>query len=134
MLDGKIRVGRCRFKNQSQVRMLAHSQRDVRGIHIHKLRCDEAELFRDDVFKAAQFVTKSRDGIRGAMEVFSTMHLPYGVMQRLIDGAAESKMKVFQWCVWEVIEKCGPDRKCDRVSAVEGLRGQGEKRLRVFED
>jgi hypothetical protein len=112
LLDGKIRVGRCRFKNQSQVRMLAHSQRDVRGIHINKLRCDEAELFRDDVFKAAQFVTKSRDGIRGAMEVFSTMHLPYGVMQRLIDGAAESKMRMFKWCVWEVIEKCGPDRDC----------------------
>jgi hypothetical protein len=112
LLDGRIRVGRCRFKNQSQVRMLAHSQRDVRGIHINKLRCDEAELFRDDVFKAAQFVTKSRDNIRGAMEVFSTMHLPYGVMQRLIDRAAESKMKIFKWCVWEVIEKCGPERKC----------------------
>jgi hypothetical protein len=112
LLDGKIRVGRCRFKNQSQVRMLAHSQRDVRGIHINKLRCDEAELFRDDVFKAAQFVTKSREGLRGAMEVFSTMHLPYGVMQRLIDGAAESKMKMFKWCVWEVIEKCRPDRDC----------------------
>lgn len=112
LLDGKIRVGRCRFTNQSQVRMLAHSQRDVRGIHINKLRCDEAELFREDVFKAAQFVTKSRDRLRGAMEVFSTMHLPYGVMQRLIDGAAESKMKMFKWCVWEVIEKCGPDRDC----------------------
>jgi hypothetical protein len=114
LLESKIRVGRCRFNNKSEVRILAHSQRDVRGIHIHKLRCDEAELFREDVFKAAQFVTKSRDKIRGAMEVFSTMHQPYGVMQRLIDGAAESRVRVFQWCVWEVIEKCGPDRSCSQ--------------------
>jgi hypothetical protein len=112
-LESKIRVGRCRFTNTSQVRVLAHSQRDVRGIHINKLRCDEAELFRDDVFKAVKFVTKSRKGIRGAMEVFSTMHQPYGVMQQLIDNAAVSKVRVFQWCVWEVIEKCGPERKCD---------------------
>jgi hypothetical protein len=113
-LEGKMRVGRCRFANGSNVGILAHSSRDVRGIHIHKLRCDEAELFRDDVFKAAQFVTKSREGIRGAMEVFSTMHQPYGVMQRLIDRSAESRIRVFRWCVWEVIEKCGPERTCSQ--------------------
>lgn len=113
LLEGKLRVGRCRFQNGSEVRLLSHSVRDVRGVHIHKLRCDEAELFREDVFKASQFITKSREGIRGAMEVFSTMHQPYGVMQRLIDGATESQRRVFRWCVWEAIERC-MDRECSQ--------------------
>jgi hypothetical protein len=126
MLEGKVRVGRCRFGNRSDVGVLAHSPRDVRGIHIHKLRCDEAELFKEDVFRAAQFVTKTRDGIRGAMEIFSTMHQPYGVMQRLIDGTYQSKIRLLRWCVWEVIERC-EGRTCSQCPLWSDCGGKAQQ-------
>jgi hypothetical protein len=137
-VKGKVQEEKCRFVNGSDVEVLSHSARDVRGRHIHKLRCDEVELFRPEVFATAQFITKSSGAIRGALEVFSTMHQPYGIMQRLIDAAGRlevcgglrayptkleslwrmgySPAKLFRWCLWEVIEKCGPERTCSQCS------------------
>ena len=96
LLDGKFAWGGADFRMGRRCGCCRIRSGMCAGCIFNKLRCDEAELFREDVFKAAQFVTKSREGIRGAMEVFSTMHQPYGVMQRLIDGAAESQLRVFR--------------------------------------
>ncbi len=113
-LDGKMLKGSCRFQNGTTVQVLAQSARAVRGRHVHKLRCDEIELFDEAIFNAAKFVTRSADGHLAAMEMFSTMHRPYGLMQKLIDDSANSGIPVFQWCMWEVIERCGKDRSCSR--------------------
>jgi len=113
-IDGKIKANACRFINGARVETLPQSAAAVRGRHIHKLRCDEIELFDRDIFDAAQFVTRSGDGLVGAIEIFSTMHRPYGLMQRLIDNAAVTETPTFCWCVWEVIEKCPPERSCSR--------------------
>ncbi len=113
-IAGKIRADVCRFANGATVEVLPQSAAAVRGRHIHKLRCDEIELFEPDIFNAAQFVTRSDNGLRGAIEIFSTMHRPYGLMQRLIDNAAAAETPTFCWCVWEVIERCTPDRSCSR--------------------
>ncbi|MCI0499660.1 MAG: hypothetical protein L0Y36_08275 [Planctomycetales bacterium] len=113
-LDGRMLGESCRFANGSTVQALAQSSRAVRGRHVHKLRCDEVELFDEEVFNAAKFVTHSTDGKHAAMEMFSTMHRPYGLMQKLIDASADSGIPVFKWCVWEVIERCRPERSCSR--------------------
>jgi hypothetical protein len=113
-IDGKMLRQSCRFTNGANVQVLAQSARAVRGRHIHKLRCDEIEMFDEDVFNAAKFVTQSTDGYVGAMEILSTMHKPYGMMQKLIDQSAQSGTPVFKWCMWEVIERCGADRSCSR--------------------
>ncbi|MBM4102601.1 MAG: hypothetical protein FJ263_00920 [Planctomycetes bacterium] len=127
---GKANEGKCRFVNGSDVEVLSHSARSVRGRHIHKLRCDEVELFRSEVYATgAQFITKSDSRIRGALEVFSTMHQPYGIMRKLIDATGHgenfggsmthptamnsSVTKLFRWCVWEAIERCG-ERSCSQ--------------------
>ena len=60
-LDGPIRKGRCRFVNRSAVEVLTQSPMSVRGQHIQKLRCDEVELFDENVFAAAKFTTHSTD-------------------------------------------------------------------------
>jgi hypothetical protein len=113
-LAGKMLKESCRFKNGTTVKVLAQSSRSVRGRHIHKLRCDEVELFDMDVFNAAKFITRSSDTHIGAMEMLSTMHRPYGLMQKLIDLAPECHTPVFKWCMWEVIERCTEDRSCSR--------------------
>ncbi|MBN1817144.1 MAG: hypothetical protein JW828_07260 [Sedimentisphaerales bacterium] len=126
LLAGPVRRERCAFENGSEVRILPQSDRSVRGHHVHKLRCDEMELFDERVFAAAKFITQSADGIVAAMEMFSTMHRPYGLMQSLVAEARRFGVPIFQWCVWEVIERC-TDRTCSRCPLLEDCRGRAKE-------
>jgi hypothetical protein len=75
-LAGPVRKSKCRFVNNSAVEVLTQSQASVRGQHIQKLRCDEVELFDENVFAAAKFVTQSTTNLVAAMEMISTMYRP----------------------------------------------------------
>lgn len=122
-LDGRLLTDACRFTNGAKVEVLPQSAPAIRGRHIHKLRCDEMELFNPDLFAAAQFVTRSGDGLRAAMEMFSTFHRPWGLMQQILQRADEIAMPTFRWCMWEVIEPCPPDRSCSRCPLSNDCRG-----------
>jgi hypothetical protein len=112
-LAGPVRKAGCQFLNGSAVDVLTQSQASVRGQHIQKLRCDEVELFDPDVFNAAKFTTQSSDHIIAAMESISTMHKPYGLMQKLVSSAGQNNTPAFKWCLWETIERC-VDRNCSQ--------------------
>jgi hypothetical protein len=116
---------RCRFVNGSSVEVLTQSATSVRGQHIHKLRCDEVELFDEDVFTAAKFTTQSTENLVAAMELISTMHRPYGLMQKIVSSADRFGTPVFKWCMWEVIEKC-IDRSCSQCPLMEDCRGKAK--------
>jgi len=105
-LAGPVRKAGCRFANGAAVEMLTQSATSVRGQHVQKLRCDEVELFDEEVFAAAKFTTLSKDNLKAGMELISTMHRPYGIMQREVAAATDSGAAVFKWCLWETIEKC----------------------------
>jgi hypothetical protein len=135
-LDGDVLKDKCRFTNNSAVEVLTQSATSVRGQHIHKLRCDEVELFDPDVFSAAKFTTQSlvrrssseggTDRILAAMEIISTMHRPYGLMQQAVSSAAKLGTPVFKWCLWEVIEKC-TDRTCSQCPLWGDCQGCAKK-------
>jgi len=112
-LPTPILKGKCRFANNSAVEVLTQSATSVRGQHVQKLRCDEVELFDDDVFAAAKFTTQSTTNIVAAMELISTMHRPYGLMQKQVSSAGQFGTPVFKWCIWEVIENC-TERNCSQ--------------------
>ena len=82
---------RIELINGAAVEVLAQSERSVRGVHVHKLRCDEVELFKRPVWEAAQMVTRSGccGGVEvaGRIEAISTMHRPFGLMSQLVDRA-----------------------------------------------
>ena len=105
-LSGPVLKGKCRFANNSTVEVLTQSPTSVRGQHIQKLRCDEIELFQESVFAAAKFTTQSTANLVAAMELISTMHRPYGLMQRVVSSAPQFGTPIFKWCMFEVIEKC----------------------------
>jgi len=121
-----VRKTGCRFINGSAVDVLTQSQASVRGQHVQKLRCDEVELFDPDVFNAAKFTTQSTDRIIAAMESISTMHKPYGLMQKLVSSSAKTCTPVFKWCVWETIEKC-TDRNCSQCPLWSDCAGKAEQ-------
>lgn len=112
------------LRNGSRVDILSQSERSVRGWHVHTLRCDEVDLFEPEVWSAAQFVTK-REALNGRMtggviEVFSTMHRPFGLMQELVRGSVRQGRRVFRWSLVDVLEKCGEERECEGC----GLRAE----------
>jgi hypothetical protein len=124
-LAGPIRKGGCSFINGSAVEVLTQSATSVRGQHVQKLRCDEVDLFDEEVFSAAKFTTLSRDNITAGMELISTMHRPYGIMQREVVAAAGAGVPVFKWCLWETIERCR-DRVCSQCSLWGDCQGKAK--------
>ena len=125
-LSGAIRKDRCRFANNSGVEVLTQSAKSVRGQHIQKLRCDEVELFDEEIFKAAKFTTQSTASALAAMEMISTMYRPYGLMQKIVSSAGRFGTPVFKWCLWEVIEKC-TDRSCSQCPLSGDCEGRAKK-------
>ncbi len=168
MLAREPTARRTDLVNGSAVEVLTQSPRSVRGHRVHRLKCDEVDEFAPEVWQAAQFVTQSGRGTDGAwipaqMEVFSTMHRPFGPMAELVERITETRNveggagavrggsphpprsrtdargrygdpprkapsaegspvphsafrtpHLMKWCLWEVIERCPPERACSR--------------------
>lgn len=117
---------KCLFKNGSSTEVLTQSATSVRGQHIQKLRCDEVELFEEDVYNAAKFTTQSKNGIIAGMELISTMHQPYGLMQKIVSSGMQYGTPIFKWCIWETIEKC-IDRNCSQCPLWQDCQGKAKK-------
>jgi len=114
------------FINGSAVEVLTQSATSVRGQHVQKLRCDEVELFDEDVFAAAKFTTHSTVNLVAAMELISTMYRPFGLMQKIVSSAPQYGTPIFKWCIWEVIEKC-IDRNCSQCPLWTDCQGKAKR-------
>lgn len=125
LLAEPARKERSVFTNGANVEVLTQSAASIRGQHIHKLRCDEVELFDSEVFNAAKFTTHTKDNITAAMEIISTMHRPYGLMQQLVADARRYDIPIFKWCIWETIEQC-TDRNCSQCPLNNDCRGKAK--------
>lgn len=114
------------FKNGAAVEVLVQSETSVRGPHVHKLRCDEVELFKRRVFEAAQYTTMTSKGWIAAREVISTMHKTRGLMKDLIENAQQIHNPIFKWNIWEVSERCKKTCKaCPLFEVCEGRAKTG---------
>ena len=136
MVVGRMTRQRVRLATGSEIRVLPQSQQAVRGQHVQKIRCDEVDLFDEDVWRAVQFSTRSQDKTRGSIEVLSTLHRPGGLMQQLVGSAHIADRKggplepadragyhLIRWCLWEVIERCPDSRRCDECLLADDCRG-----------
>lgn len=110
---------RITLSNGSNCAVLTQSQRCVRGLRVQKLRCDEVEVFDPAVWEAAQLVTRSAPGragptlhVHGAIDALSTLHVPYGLMQQVIENAEAVGTPVVRWNLIDVLERCPAEREC----------------------
>ncbi len=120
--------------NGSRAELLSQSQRSVRGQRVHKLRCDEVEDFKSDIWEAAQLVTRSGVcgdvAVKGTVEALSTMHRPFGLMHRLIERSAAGgcgQTRVMRWCALDVIERCAPERECGSCVLWKDCQGRAKE-------
>jgi hypothetical protein len=133
LLKSKGRGGhRIEMTNGSVAAVLAQSQRAVRGLRVQKLRCDEVEMFRPEIWQAAQLVTRSRDGASAAIEALSTHHSPYGLMSKIVERAGTSNIRVVRWCLLEVLERCPPQRECATCPLWDECRGVAKEKCDGF--
>lgn len=142
-----------KMANGSRAMVMTHSQASVRGTRVQKIRCDEVELFDPGVWQAVQLTTRSMDCpgpwgpvVRGAVEAFSTMHRPMGLMADLVESAshrpaagadeaggegasAVPSRTLFRWGVLDVLEKCGPEHLCESCALQAGCRGRAKQEV-----
>ena len=142
LLEGQPTRRRTKLKNRSRVEILTQSPRSVRGVRVQKVKCDEVDEFHPEVFQAVQFVTQSKPiaangQLRAAsrtsssLQVFSTMHHPFGLMNEVVAKAREVGIPVFKWCLLEVIERCR-DYSCSRCRLAEDCRGTAKEARGYF--
>lgn len=130
LLDGRITGKALALRNGSCVEVLSQSERAVRGQRVHKLRCDEVELFEKDIWQAAQMVTRSGwcggHYVRGCIESLSTMHKPFGLMQTLVRDAQKANRRTIMWSVLDTLVRCPPARLCEQCELHEWCGGRAK--------
>ncbi|MBA4120374.1 MAG: hypothetical protein C0513_06720 [Isosphaera sp.] len=154
LVSGRVTGRGVRLRNGSRCEVLAQSERSVRGSRVQKLRCDEVDLFEPGVWQAAQLTTRSlrRAGpwgevVRGSVEALSTLHVPQGLMWRVVGearayrelraetgpeaGAAAGRGRgrvLFRWGVLDVLERCPHERVCAECALEPECGGRAKER------
>jgi hypothetical protein len=98
-------ISKTELKNGSQVQVLTGTMSGVNSPHPQILFVDEIDLMAWPVLQQALSMPMSKNGVSSRTVLTSTRKFASGVMQRLIDDAPKKGYKVYQWCVWEVMEK-----------------------------
>jgi hypothetical protein len=130
LIDGRCTGRAVELHTGSRVEVLSQAETSVRGQRVHKLRCDEVELFDEEVWQAAQLVTRSGTcggiTVQASIETISTMHRPFGIMQQIIKDAGVQQRRVFKWSVLDTLEGCEPGRECESCTLREDCRGMAK--------
>jgi len=98
------------YGNGAYLEIITGSEKGLRSPHPHKARIDEIDLIEWDVLQTGLSMAHSGPNIRGQNVFTSTRQLAQGSMQALLDAAAEKGIEVYEWNIWEILEKC--PRRC----------------------
>ncbi|HEV7300833.1 MAG TPA: hypothetical protein VGN72_15815 [Tepidisphaeraceae bacterium] len=87
------------------------------------------------VGNAANPASPSEIGAReigGVVEALSTLHAPYGLMNRVVESAQASGTRVIRWCVLDVLERCPPSRPCGTCPLWDECQGVAKTKCNGF--
>jgi hypothetical protein len=122
ILDGKGPLGsdadqvadllktEARYRNGSDVSILAASSRSVRGPHIPGLRLDEVDEIDTDLREASMGMNMARNGVPAMCTMTSTWHRTGGPMDQLLTRGRDGEFPVHTFCMFEVLETCPESR------------------------
>jgi hypothetical protein len=100
----------CRYRNGSEVAILAASSTSVRGPHVPCLKLDEVDEIEDDLRQQAMGIPMEKNGYRSSTLMTSTYHRVGGPMSRLIEQGRAGAFPVYTYCIFEVLERCPEER------------------------
>lgn len=101
----------------------------VSGPHPHWAVLDEVEtLERQGVIEKFQGMSRSGNG-NHALDIYtSTRDKAYGPFQRVLQWARETGIRVYKWCIWDVLETCPASDSCKNCAQRTRDRCQGRAR------
>ena len=101
------------FIGGHSISIMTQSMKSVRGPHPPLVVYDEIDEFEEDVFEAGKSIPKTdpRRDFPAKLVMQSTRHYPGGLMSKAWKKE-DDDLKKFVWCIWEIIEKCGPEYNC----------------------
>ena len=98
------------YSNESLQEVITGSVKGLNSPHPQKARIDEVELIEWDTLQEAFSMSMSKKDIKGQITLLSTRKWDTGSFQRLLEESGQRGMKVYCWCIYEVLEKC--TRQC----------------------
>ena len=96
--------------NGSTLDIVAGTMKGLNGPHPQKARFDEVELMDWNVLQEGLSMSVSNQRVQAQDVLSSTRKKTHGVMNRLLREAEEKQMRVYNFCIWDVVEKC--TRQC----------------------
>jgi hypothetical protein len=99
-----------KLANSSKLEIITASEKGFRGPHPQKNRVDEIDIIEWSVLQTGLSMAAGKNGIRGQNVFTSTRQLPDGPMQLLLDEATTRGIDVYEWNIWEALERC--PRRC----------------------
>lgn len=120
-LTDQASMSRTVHKNKSEVQVLTGTMSGVNAPHPQLLFTDEIDLMPWNVLQQALSMPQSKNGVKSKTVLTSTRKFASGAMQKLLDDAPKKGYKVYQWCIWEVIEPMPKDKaEQDRIAKIFG--------------
>jgi hypothetical protein len=98
------------FGNNARLEIITGTETGFRGPHPNKARIDEIDELDWSVLQTGLSMAQTTGGIRGQNVFTSTRQKSDGSMNRLLSEASSKGIEVYEWNVWETLERC--DRKC----------------------
>ena len=103
-------MSKSRFINDSMIEILVATITGVNSPHPQKATIDEVELIPWNILQEAWSMTTSKGEIPGQLILGSTRKFAVGPMSKLISEKLKRNIRVFSWCIWEVMERVPVDR------------------------
>lgn len=107
LVNGAVAGRGFKLTNGSEVQALAASPKSVRGPHPQKLRLDELDEMEKNIYQSSLGQPKANYGIKDNIVIASTLHHPFGLMTEVIDNREKIGARLYQWCVYDVMEPYG---------------------------
>ena len=114
-----------RLKNGASLEVLAGSERSVHSPHVPKLRMDEIELMKPEVYQGALSIPLSMPGCKAHTLKTSTRFKLYGQMHQAWEDAPNCGIRRYRWCVWETIQRCTDE--CAGCVLADDCQGKARK-------
>ena len=106
----RLLKGEARYRNGSEVAILAASSTSVRGPHVPSLKLDEVDEIDPDCREAAMGMCMERGGCSASVLMTSTWHRIGGPMATMMDQAQNGAFPLYTFCTFEVLEHCSDER------------------------
>lgn len=100
----------AKYRNGSNVSILAASRTSVRGPHVASLRLDEVDEIPAELRDAAVGMAMELRGVPAAVHMTSTWHKVGGPMTELVERGQNGDFPLWTTCAFDTLQRCPDER------------------------